>query len=519
MNRRRAAAQAGERAHEVRDALYPEDPGDGRALFVPTEDMHLVRQAARPSAVGQRAGLNRQAYSAWEREYGASQPWLFEWLYNWRERIPEDAQGLPTQAMHSFRAQNTVKALAAAAVRSGEQIKTARIKKRYGPHVSHLLIHHWLEKWERPPWFKPWLLRCQRPPDHITVATADQVARARVAWDWAGHCHRTLAGSQRNEEPHPLDTRVYASWIGGPIPDVGWLKWLFGWTEPDGAFIVTLGLQRLREESSREGIAKAAGIAPSLPRFWEKERPLFWEALKEAIRTRANPPALTWSAQYPKIPADTKERLLRYAQASTLKARCERAGPTETEFYRLRSEAEKKGLGAHFEWFMNFEGEYGWAHSQRSGLLAPNFFVPSPAMLAFRKVAAEAMKGNWDLFNLPFADWWLRDWATPDCGRGNALPFASQAPDLTPAKKTETSSAATKGQDPGVRADNGADTKKKKRFHSPENAEILQLAAKIKRERGSGNSKNQIALDFTDGDHKKAASLLRELRRYPHLLN
>src|SRR5262249_39216237 len=49
--------------------------------------------------------------------------------------------------------------------------------------------------------------------------------------------------------------------------------------------------------------------------------------------------------------------------------------------------------------------------------------------------------------------------------------------------------------------------------------DVLRLAKKIDKEKRNGSSQKQIALDFTDGDEQKADSLLRQLRRYPHLLN
>jgi hypothetical protein len=47
------------------------------------------------------------------------------------------------------------------------------------------------------------------------------------------------------------------------------------------------------------------------------------------------------------------------------------------------------------------------------------------------------------------------------------------------------------------------------------------LALKIKRDRDAGGSMEQIALDFTGGDEKRAKTLLRQLRpdRYGHLLD
>ena len=52
----------------------------------------------------------------------------------------------------------------------------------------------------------------------------------------------------------------------------------------------------------------------------------------------------------------------------------------------------------------------------------------------------------------------------------------------------------------------------------PENPEVLKLAKRIKRELPKGGTMIDIARDFADGDETKANTLLRQLRRYPHLL-
>lgn len=71
-------------------------------------------------------------------------------------------------------------------------------------------------------------------------------------------------------------------------------------------------------------------------------------------------------------------------------------------------------------------------------------------------------------------------------------------------------------------ADSGADTKQKNANicppRWPENSEVLKLALEIKKKSGAGKSQNQVAVEFTNGDLKKAATLQRQLRRFPHLL-
>lgn len=65
--------------------------------------------------------------------------------------------------------------------------------------------------------------------------------------------------------------------------------------------------------------------------------------------------------------------------------------------------------------------------------------------------------------------------------------------------------------------DSKADTKQKSdRF--PENTKVTQLAKRIRLRSDSGDSQISVALDFTEGNRKEALSLLRQLRRFPHLL-
>ena len=54
----------------------------------------------------------------------------------------------------------------------------------------------------------------------------------------------------------------------------------------------------------------------------------------------------------------------------------------------------------------------------------------------------------------------------------------------------------------------------------PENPDVAKLAKKIKRDFKSGDYTTEIgvARDFTNGNEKLAQSLLRQLRRFPHLM-
>jgi hypothetical protein len=69
------------------------------------------------------------------------------------------------------------------------------------------------------------------------------------------------------------------------------------------------------------------------------------------------------------------------------------------------------------------------------------------------------------------------------------------------------------------KASGQADSQSDNRLRIPENPDVLALARRINRERPSGKSKTSIAREFTEGNETKAQTLLRELRRFPHLLD
>ena len=70
----------------------------------------------------------------------------------------------------------------------------------------------------------------------------------------------------------------------------------------------------------------------------------------------------------------------------------------------------------------------------------------------------------------------------------------------------------------GGQADNQADNKTKKSQPIPENPDVLRLAKKIKKDRPKGISQLDSAREFCEGNERKAESLLRQVRRFPHLL-
>jgi hypothetical protein len=67
--------------------------------------------------------------------------------------------------------------------------------------------------------------------------------------------------------------------------------------------------------------------------------------------------------------------------------------------------------------------------------------------------------------------------------------------------------------------DTKADTKRGVLAGVPANGQVLGLARRLRDSTDKRETKTDIARQFTDGDESKAQNLLRQLRRYEHLLN
>lgn len=67
-------------------------------------------------------------------------------------------------------------------------------------------------------------------------------------------------------------------------------------------------------------------------------------------------------------------------------------------------------------------------------------------------------------------------------------------------------------------ADKNPDKRQSGPVKLPRNKDVFRLAKKINDEIHAELSQRQIAIAFTNGDEGKADNLLRQLRRYPHLL-
>jgi hypothetical protein len=122
--------------------------------------------------------------------------------------------------------------------------------------------------------------------------------------------------------------------------------------------------------------------------------------------------------------------------------------------------------------------------------------LPLPTRVALNQLGRLLSRGEWD-----YRPGWERD------------QFLTALETVVTELAPGAASPSGRGQ-----ADNKPDNRRKKSHPVPENPEVLKLAKKINRERKEGVSQIDCARELCENDERKANSLLRQLRRYPHLL-
>ena len=213
-------------------------PAGAETLIVPTLDMWRVHEASKLSAIAKRTDLSQSTFYVWKTQYEGSKPGVIEWLYGGLR--PGDFH--PTREMFAFRK--------AACMKSAGGIASSALRPD-GSHVAAGVIRTWLKQYRQVEWFREWLIRGHDPLTDVRLVSAEQVARVSKGLDYVRHCQR--AGLKVGDN--------YAHWLAErKITTVEWLLWLYGAQPPSGAFVITPGLQRLRQEQTPTAICKAAGI-------------------------------------------------------------------------------------------------------------------------------------------------------------------------------------------------------------------------------------------------------------------
>jgi hypothetical protein len=412
------------------------------ALFVPTEDMWLVHEASKPEAILTRAGLSPRAWEYWETYYADHWPAVRLWLYSWKFAKPKGVENfVPRDGMETFRDHSHVAAVADASIRSEEQRRTSW-QPDYAGHVTKQLVWSWQKKHRDLEWFDPWLTRGEDAPAGITIATADQVRRCGKAWDFIGLCGR--AGLTADG--------TYTKWIKAKrIPDPDWLKWLYGAPAPESSFVVGPALQRLRIERSLSSIRRASKVSMTALEHWKKT-PHLKARLDEAIaaghRAHRKPAGSAWSDEWNALPRRTRSLMLGFARARSAGECCERAEVTRSHADNLLVEARQRGVEKDLREFLGLDGKYH--EFPQRGLVRPNFFIPSEAMLAFRKVALEewTVQRIAELKSLPAFEEWFLDWARPGAMDGRRPSLSAMRRQTASAVPASGSVAKSKGGRP-----------------------------------------------------------------------
>jgi hypothetical protein len=414
-----------------RSGLYRE--GD-QTLFVPTEDMCLVHEASKHTAIEQRAGLPEETFSQWRLKYKTRWPEIEDWLYGakapghpWRrvdssrrfpkgaiswfggEPIPDAYKGIfqPSPEMIAFRQEASISGVTRAAIRKIDQIGGEVRLERRKDHVSHRLLNVWRDECNaRLPWFDAWLLRGVDAPENVTVATVNQIRRFRAACDYIGICKEIGIS--------PENTYMTEWHKNGLLPrEMAWLLWLFGFQPPSNVFVMSLELQNLRSEMTTYRIALAAKLDPGTVAAWKKNESLsgvLKEACEIAERTGRPGPLALWSTKKTDFPRETIACMVRYATHSTLRSCCNRAGILPVAYYKCVRVSNENKKYLHLEDEFGVRGQF-----RKTGLLAPNLFVPSEHMLNFRNEANRLMREHRVplLLKVPGAYEWFVDWVTP----------------------------------------------------------------------------------------------------------
>jgi len=400
-------------------------------LFVPCETMLLAHEESTERAVARRAGLKRTVVSHW-RVRNPDMPWLMDYLYN--ADLPEDVLVKAVaernrKAWLLFRKESQVESIVRAVRLRVSQEANARRKLGLGKggltkNLESSRVRAWLRSWRKehaskyPEFdFPKWLLRGQDPPPNVTVATRLMIRRCTLAWDYVAHCEQAGFGFE-----HYL-----RSLRKGLIPDLRWLNWLYGARGPAGVFVVTRDLQKLRSETTQATLFWYARTNDKCVAAW-KNAPHLKVALDDAIQAANGGTLEKEIPESLKNLGRTAEAMTKYALAQTLEARCQRAGISVAKYEEALRDAESSGARAELDAYLKSEPPYEQTAARtpekrlpQHGLVRPNFFIPTKAMLAFREVASKewSRQGIPRIGNHPAFDQWLLDWTTPTarCGR------------------------------------------------------------------------------------------------------
>jgi hypothetical protein len=377
--------------------------------------------------------------------------------------------------------QATIQAVLLASKRSKEQMKFTWAKGKR-EHVTDALLSQWRRAFREYSWFEPWLLHGEDLPPSVRVVTAQQARRATRAWDYAAFCV-DLNGIRPDS--------TYAMWLSKrQIPNLGCLKWLYGFAPPDGVYMASEALQRLKHEKGR------LGILNELKKRGFPDQLIIWRWQGDG-RT-AGPMNLILAGGkgkdgngWEQLDPETQRQMIVVEEVVSLDACLSRADLSRSQYYVELQTAERCGVKSELLAYLASEGRYapprkkGGSQDQgkrvknrECGLAAPNFFIPTTNMWRFRKRAEqEATEQNiWEFVNLPGFDAWFLDWTAPKPHRGKRhVVSLGSAPVSPPQVRNERSDAAA--------ALNSAQSRKSRggRPQSPETQKLYRFCWEARR--------------------------------------
>jgi len=260
-------------------------------------------------------------------------------------------------------------------------------------------------------WLRPFVLGTRQLPANVRMLKADEIDRAVRAFRYQEH----LEG---REQPQS----TYSLWLDR-LPRA-WIWYLHGLPAPAEVFIAPPWLPKLRHEVSITGICSRAGVNVKDYYEWMKHLQLKtrFEEAKTIASSKGDTPAGLAAIEeaLSGLEAVTAGGMLRYALASRFRA-CQQAAGVGKDAYNSSIRVAKQ-LGAEdlVLKYLRQEPPFGTWRNTMSGLVAPNFFIPSPLMMAFRTAAEAAFTSQsvYELLALPGFKEWAEDLIFPKTKMG-----------------------------------------------------------------------------------------------------
>jgi len=387
---------------KTRSGIYTDE--DNNILFVPTVSLFRFRQERSPRTVLISLGLSPDLWYDWQERFEKDH-WLFGWLYgnkppqNIQLRYKPKRKGPRERSLREdvfFLDREMVRFRKAASV--WHTCKRLCADHDGSSGCTEGAISKLLLRFRSAEWFEDWMFG-RKLPENVFILTESEIRKCREAWNYP-EFFRTLGAASSK----------YSKWIDRFPPGAiyEWMLWLYGGPMPDGWYVVPESAYELKCRLSPGAVIKAAGVAQSaVLNNWRKD-PIRSDALADAMKAFTHCQAKyvdtylsqhseawkrleetysgTWSATGPL--RRIKSAILRYAAQSTIEAACKDIGYSPSSWNDCRRKARDIG-GPSLEAALVDFVMTSHTRRDRRGVVANGLFLPSKAMLQFRKKARE----------------------------------------------------------------------------------------------------------------------------------